>query len=168
MKRLISAVTAVVAIVAAALTVVTPASAAEIKYEIRPLNSGKCLDVVDGSRANGARVQQWTCSGASQQKWYIRNIRGELYTIVSVNSGACLDLRDSNPRNGAVIQQWACSGGYNQMWWLTWDSGMGAYRIKAGVGDLCLDVTGNSTANGAYMQTWECFTPGHTNQRFRL
>ncbi|WP_214107497.1 RICIN domain-containing protein [Acrocarpospora catenulata] len=168
MKRLISSVTVVVVAIFAAAT---PASAAEIKYELRPLNSGKCLDVVNGSRANGARIQQWTCSGNSQQKWYIRSTghpSGELYTIVSAHSGACLDLRDSNPGNGAVVQQWTCSGGYNQQWWLTWDATMGAYRIKAGVGDRCLDVTGASTANGAYMQTWDCFAPGTRNQRFRL
>ena len=168
MKRLISAVTVAVAVVAAALAVAAPASAAEIKYELRPLNSGKCLDIVNGSRANGARIQQWTCSGAPQQKWYLRGVGGEYYNIVSAHDAACLDLRDNLNANGAVVQQWTCSGAYNQVWQVTWDASMGAYRIKPDVGDKCLDVTGVSTANGAYMQIWDCAYPGVRNQRFRL
>ena len=38
-------------------------------YTLRPVSSGKCLDVSQVSTANGAGVQQWTCWGGDNQKW---------------------------------------------------------------------------------------------------
>ncbi|SCE43457.1 endo-1,4-beta-xylanase [Streptomyces sp. DvalAA-14] len=31
--------------------------------------SGLCLDVTSASTANGALVELWTCTGASNQQW---------------------------------------------------------------------------------------------------
>jgi hypothetical protein len=42
-----------------------------------PKHSGKCLDVLGGSTADGASVGQWDCNTTAQQKW----------TLQSVNSG---------------------------------------------------------------------------------
>ncbi|MEV4603219.1 RICIN domain-containing protein [Amycolatopsis sp. NPDC049253] len=33
--------------------------------------SGKCLDVEDGSTANGTKLQIWTCSGGPGQRWSV-------------------------------------------------------------------------------------------------
>src|SRR4051812_11039193 len=37
----------------------------------RPVNNaaGKCLDVKDKNTANGAKLQLWSCTGTSNQKW---------------------------------------------------------------------------------------------------
>jgi hypothetical protein len=37
-------------------------------------NSQRCLDVIGGSTANGAGIQQWGCSGAGQQKWTLQSV----------------------------------------------------------------------------------------------
>ncbi len=38
-------------------------------FNIKPLNSGLCLDVWDASLANGAAIDQYTCWGGDKQKW---------------------------------------------------------------------------------------------------
>ncbi|GIE78514.1 hypothetical protein Aph02nite_44640 [Actinoplanes philippinensis] len=42
-----------------------------VGYGIRLIarHSGKCLDVVNASKANGARLQQWSCLGTANQAW---------------------------------------------------------------------------------------------------
>ncbi|MGH9667682.1 MAG: RICIN domain-containing protein, partial [Bryobacteraceae bacterium] len=42
-------------------------------YEVVVEHSGKCLDVAGGptSTADGAHLQQWTCSGGDNQKWQL-------------------------------------------------------------------------------------------------
>ena len=32
-------------------------------------NSGKCVDVYDGSKNNAAAIIQWDCHGGSNQQW---------------------------------------------------------------------------------------------------
>jgi streptogrisin C len=32
--------------------------------------SNKCVDVKDWNSDNGARLQQWDCTGGANQKWY--------------------------------------------------------------------------------------------------
>lgn len=32
-------------------------------------NSGKCLEIANSSKSNGARAQQWTCKGQAGAKW---------------------------------------------------------------------------------------------------
>ena len=39
-------------------------------YNLVNLNSGKCLDVLDRSTANGAIIQQYTCNGGTNQEWF--------------------------------------------------------------------------------------------------
>lgn len=43
-------------------------------YLVHPRNSGSCLDVSGLSKADGAVIQQWSCTYADNQKWSIRQI----------------------------------------------------------------------------------------------
>jgi glucosylceramidase len=36
-------------------------------YQVTNVNSGKCLDVRDMSTADGALLQQWSCTGGAAQ-----------------------------------------------------------------------------------------------------
>jgi hypothetical protein len=38
-------------------------------YTLKPENSGKCLDVINISKADGAGVQQYSCWGGANQEW---------------------------------------------------------------------------------------------------
>lgn len=47
------------------------ASASVYTDQLVNLNSGKCLEVADWGRGNGAAVRQWACGGGqANQTWY--------------------------------------------------------------------------------------------------
>jgi lysophospholipase L1-like esterase len=113
--------------------------------------SGRCLDVPNGSTANGVQPIIWDCNGAANQRW---TVNGQALQSV----GKCLDS-PTNATAGAKAQLWDCTGGANQQWNLNTD---GTIRnVQSG---LCLDVNGNATANGTTVILWTC-TAG-ANQRW--
>ncbi|TFK34239.1 ricin B lectin domain-containing protein, partial [Crucibulum laeve] len=74
----------------------------------------KCLDIMQGSTANDALLQIWTCTSANQnqQFYYTRDNR-----LVWTNHGKCMDLPSGNQADGTRIQLWGCSdGNVNQIW----------------------------------------------------
>lgn len=89
-------------------------------YLVININSGKCLDVVGASTADGANVQQYTCHRQANQRWIIRydQHRGDraTYRFVNVRSGKCLEVASSSTADGANVQQSTCYGAYNQRW----------------------------------------------------
>ncbi|WP_308122569.1 RICIN domain-containing protein [Streptomyces sp. WAC04114] len=44
-----------------------PVNRGDLAWEFTARHSGKCLDVTDLSTADGARLQQWTCTHGSAQ-----------------------------------------------------------------------------------------------------
>ncbi|GAA4607697.1 lysophospholipase L1-like esterase [Actinoplanes octamycinicus] len=105
--------------------------------------SGRCLDVPNGSTANGTQPIIWDCSGAANQQWAYDG-----QTLRSV--GKCLDS-PTGATAGAKAQLWDCSGAANQRW--TFVSGSTIRNAQSG---LCLDVSGNATANGTAVILWTC------------
>ncbi|WP_306204908.1 ricin-type beta-trefoil lectin domain protein [Actinoplanes sp. RD1] len=116
-------------------------------------DTGKCLDVTDGSTANGNLPQMWTCTSGPNQTW----TRGANGTVQAL--GKCLDVKDNGTADGSVVQLWDCFGGTNQQWTLT----AGRDLVNAASGK-CLDIVGNSTADGAKLQIWTC--TGGANQKW--
>lgn len=115
---------------------------------------GKCLDVTNGSTANGNQPQLWTCySGSANQRW----TRGSDGTVRAL--GKCLDVTGNSTANGAAVQLWDCFGGGNQRWTYT------ANRDLVNVGSgKCLDVRDHNSADGARLQIWDC--SGNANQKW--
>ncbi|MFJ8582956.1 RICIN domain-containing protein [Micromonospora sp. NPDC093277] len=87
-------------------------------YEIVNRGSGKCLDRrSDLGLGNGNAVQQYDCTGASNQIWWPAAVGTSNW--VMLKNGAdrrCLDVRDVRYANGAPLQVWDCSGNWNQRW----------------------------------------------------
>jgi len=54
---------------------------------------GKCLDITNGSTADGAKAQLYTCNGSGAQKWQPQT--GNL--LVNPQSGKCLDAPATPP-----------------------------------------------------------------------
>lgn len=130
--------------------------------DIVNLNSGKCVDVVGGSSANGAEIIQYDCHGGSNQQWQLADAGGGYYRIVSQASGKCLDVDGASTANNARVLLWSCNGGTNQQWQLR---NTGNYvEIVARHSGKCLDVVSSSTANGARLQQYDCY--GGTNQHW--
>jgi lysophospholipase L1-like esterase len=105
--------------------------------------SGRCLDVPNGSTANGTQPIIWDCSGGANQRW---TYDGQTLRAL----GRCLDS-PTGATAGAKAQLWACSGAANQRW--TFTSGGTIRNSQSG---LCLDVSGNATANGTAVALWTC------------
>jgi hypothetical protein len=78
----------------------------------------KCLDVPNGSTANGVKLQIWTCTeGDTNQIWTVAN---GLSHIEWNGTGKCLDLTNGNLTTGNPIQIWDCAtpdDNANQDWW---------------------------------------------------
>ncbi|NMB33088.1 MAG: family 43 glycosylhydrolase [Clostridium sp.] len=116
-------------------------------------NSGKFLDVKDGSVENAARIVQWEGSSSSSQKWYIVDAGEGYKKIVNAKSGKSLDVMNESTDDGGVLIQYTATGGYNQHWRIE-DIGGGFCKIISRNSNKLLDVYKWSTDNGGEVQQW--------------
>nr|WP_211267292.1 RICIN domain-containing protein [Nonomuraea candida] len=79
-------------------------------------HSGKCVDVVSASTADGAEIAQYGCNGGANQRWEFRDLGAGYHQIVAAHSGKCLDVDAASTADNARILQWSCNGGQNQQW----------------------------------------------------
>jgi hypothetical protein len=77
-----------------------------VSYQIHPANySGKCLDVKDGTFADGALVQLWDCNGKAQQQFALTTGSTKIQVA---GTNFCLDF-GSNPTSGTQVKIWTVS-----------------------------------------------------------
>ncbi|MDQ3477386.1 MAG: RICIN domain-containing protein [Actinomycetota bacterium] len=90
--------------------VLEPVAIAPLGQYFRLLNqnSGKCLDVEYASTADGAVVQQLTCTGADNQTFSRGAQPGGGYRLVAKHSGKCLDVGSGSTADGANVVQATC------------------------------------------------------------
>jgi hypothetical protein len=118
--------------------------------------SGRCVDVLNGSTTNGTQVQLWDCWGGVMQRWTHTASRQ-----LQVYGNKCLDANGAGTSNGTQVIIWDCHGGTNQQWNL---NGNGTVTgVQSG---LCLDASNASTANGTRLILWSC--NGGTNQQWSV
>ncbi|MGW6915955.1 RICIN domain-containing protein [Kitasatospora sp. NPDC054939] len=84
-------------------------------YRIVNVNSGKCLEIADGSYEDGARAQQWACENLPVMRWYVEPQDGA-WMIYNEETLRCLEIADSSLADGARAQQWACAYIATQLW----------------------------------------------------
>lgn len=73
-------------------------------YQVKPRNSGLCLDA--GSAANGTIVRQQACGSAISQKWKVFSRGFGAYSFTTANGASCLDIARISSDNGAELQVW--------------------------------------------------------------
>nr|WP_308065592.1 RICIN domain-containing protein [Streptomyces sp. LBUM 1483] len=83
-------------------------------FSLVNINSGKCMDIQNGSLNAGAAIIQWPCTGAGNQRWTFSGS-----AVVSARSGLCLDVSDNSTAEDHAIIQWTCRNTTNQQWSLT-------------------------------------------------
>jgi len=115
--------------------------------------SGKALDVASGSSGNGARIQQSSFNGQTQQQWIFYPIDNGFYYILNASSGKALDNIGASLSNGTGIQQWDYLGGIQQQWRLLPVDDVHFAIVNRWSGKA-LDVTGASSAAGTLVQQW--------------
>lgn len=127
--------------------------------------SGKCVDVVSASTADAVAIAQYTCGGASNQQWALRDLGNGYHNLVAQHSGKCLDVNNAATTDGAAIIQYTCGSATNQQWQLRGVSG-GYTEIVARHSGKCLDVPASSTANSTRLTQYACNSGA--NQRWTL
>ncbi|KAJ7258068.1 ricin B lectin domain-containing protein [Mycena haematopus] len=85
--------------------------------QIKTFSNKFCLDVPNGSTANGVKLQIWTCTpGNTNQNFQTHN---GLAQIEWNGSGKCIDLTNGISKSGTPIQMWDCAvpnNNPNQQW----------------------------------------------------
>ncbi|GAA3850470.1 RICIN domain-containing protein [Streptomyces lacrimifluminis] len=87
-------------------------------YTLTYVRSGKALDVDGYSSTVGLQLQQWTPSGGTNQRWYLRPNGDGYFTVTSHDSGLAMDVYGWETGDNARVVQWTAGGGANQQWQL--------------------------------------------------
>src|SRR5581483_10542370 len=118
--------------------------------------SGRCIEVPNGSTTNGTQVQLDDCQNADRQHWtYTSGKQLQVY------GNKCLDANGQGTSNGTQVIIWDCNGQTNQQWNFNSNG-----TITGQQSGLCVDATGAATGNGTKIILWSC--NGQSNQQFRL
>lgn len=134
-------------------------------YQLVSRHSGKCIDVVDHSFADGASIQQWACTGKPNQKFLLRDAYKNAFTFIAQESQKALRLAQEDANDGvALIQSGEYPGNVARFYLNPTPSG--AFTIVSTHSGKCLDVSGTSSESGARVQQWSCH--GGENQEFFL
>ncbi|MFF7581225.1 ricin-type beta-trefoil lectin domain protein [Streptomyces sp. NPDC008061] len=72
---------------------------------------GRCMEVVNGSRSDGAGIRLAPCNGSGAQLFQLN----AAHDLVNLRADKCVDVKDSSS-NGARLQLWTCAGTDNQKW----------------------------------------------------
>lgn len=132
-------------------------------YKIVNRNSGLVVDAQGQGTVNGTPIQQWSYSGANNQRWTVTNLGGGQYRIVGVQSNYSLDVTGQSTADGAKIQLYNSTSGNNQKWTITPISG-GYYTIKGVQSGKLMEVAGSGTTTGTLIQQWT--STGANNQQW--
>ncbi|BDI28856.1 hypothetical protein CCAX7_009070 [Capsulimonas corticalis] len=119
-------------------------------------NSGKALDLIGGSTANGAVTNQWTTDFNSiNQRWALLPTEGaNHFKLISWVDGKAVSVSNNSTSAGAQIWAWDYTGNEPSQQWDLVDAGNGWYYVKNVRSGLVLDVSGGSTADNAMVQQW--------------
>ncbi|MDI1429552.1 RICIN domain-containing protein [Polyangium sorediatum] len=128
-------------------------------------HSGMCLDVWNGSTAEGALVKQGNCNGGTNQKLKLVPAGDSSYNLIFEHSNKCLEVPDLSTADGAQLRQWTCVGTDNQKFHIV-DNYDGFHWLVAKHSGKCVDVAYASMGNGAEIQQYSCHNGGH--QKFKL
>ncbi|MFI7500677.1 RICIN domain-containing protein [Streptomyces sp. NPDC049687] len=123
------------------------------QYILVNKNSGKYLDIPQGSTATNTAAQQWQNSACFCQLYTFQSAGGGAWTIKNANSNLNLDIRNGSTTAGAAVVQNTPSAANSQKWTLT-DAGNGYYELKNVNSGLNAGVAQSSTANGAAVIQW--------------
>lgn len=134
-------------------------------YQLISRKSNKLLNVIGGSSANGADLEQRADGGTTSQQWQITDAGGGYVKIINRSSGKLIGVENGATTDGAVIEQWNDGGWASQQWQLVHVGG-GYYKLKNRSTGKVLDISGQSLADGAAAIQWT--DNGGTNQHFQI
>jgi hypothetical protein len=87
-------------------------------YRIKARHSGKVLDDLNRSTADGAPIGQWTDNNGDNQQWSVADSGGGFVRLVNRHSGKDLEVQNASTADGGPIVQRTDAGATNQQWQL--------------------------------------------------
>ncbi|MGJ5892143.1 family 43 glycosylhydrolase [Streptomyces niveiscabiei] len=123
-------------------------------YTLVNRNSGKCLDVNGSSSADGANVQQWTCTGGANQKWRVEDLGDDTNRLVNVASGKVLDTADCSAADGADLRQWSWLNNKCQRFRLVFTASGDHVRLVNENSGKVADAADCGAADGTDVRQW--------------
>jgi Ricin-type beta-trefoil lectin domain-like len=142
---------------------VTPSlsAAAQTTFPIHNLNSGLCLDDTNWSRSSGTQMQQWGCSGGSNQTWDVIHLSNPVGSslIENMYSGLCLDLYQDKQSNGTPVVQWTCDAEDEAQLWLIYAHSVNGCSSCVAIEFLdnhtiTMEIYNWSKSNGGKVDVW--------------
>jgi hypothetical protein len=131
--------------------------------ELKPTSQYRCMDVVGVSSNDGANVQQYTCSGGSNQKFTVEAQGNNTYRLKANHSNKCLGVANNGTWDGALLEQRSCGANNSQLFHMN-SKGNGLYELRNVNSGKCVDVQAGGVTQGALMQLYSCH--GGANQTF--
>ena len=129
------------------------------------INENLVFDIEGGSTKDGGNLELWKNGNTSNQKFIIKYIGEECYTISVLKSGLYIDVQGNKKEPGTNVLQWTYHGGENQQWIIK-NTHDGYYNIISKASGLYLDIPGSKCENGANIHIWT--KNDANNQKFIL
>lgn len=131
--------------------------AAEIKDGVYWIKSGidinYVLDITNDSKINGANLEIWKNNGGLNQKFEIKKVDQEYFTIKNISSGKYLDVAYASKKAGANVEQYTFNNQDNQKWKFI-ENENGYYNIQSKCNGLFLDIEGGKVSSGTNVVVW--------------
>jgi hypothetical protein len=126
--------------------------------------AGMCADNPHFSTAPGTQLDQWSCDGGTNQKWFLEDVGSfdtlRKYVIHNQSSGLCMKV-NGGTTNGTPVVLAGCGNIASEVWVRDY-RGNGNYWFRnEGANLRCLTVEGASHNNGARLIVWDCNDGGN-------
>lgn len=149
------------------LTSAANATISDGVYEIASaLDTGKVLDISNGTMSAGGNVQIYQKNNSNAQKFIVTGTGNGTYRITSLNSGMTIDLNNAGGNSGTNVLQSYNSNANAQRWYIRNTGDGTCYFVPAAASENAMDIAGANTANSTNVQI---YTANGTNaQKFYL
>lgn len=128
----------------------------DVSYYIINRNSGKAVDLPNGSLDIGTNIQQWEFNGSWAQQWKLTSIDEKYFCILSAgDEHKCIGLAENSGSDGVNIELQEFTGAENQKFMI---KKQGSYYgiVTASSNDKSgFDVYEWSKENGGNINQWE-------------
>ncbi|MBN2486115.1 MAG: RICIN domain-containing protein [Bacteroidales bacterium] len=124
-------------------------------YYLQNRKSNLYMDVNGGTSSldDGANIQQYSFTGATNQQFSFEHLGNGTYKISAVHSGKVIDVAGISKENWANIHQWAYYGTQNQQF-IAVPTDNGYYKLIAKHSGKIVEVVNASNDAGANVQQY--------------
>jgi CxxC motif-containing protein (DUF1111 family) len=135
-------------------------------YRLVAVHSGHCVDVIGGSREDGAALVQAACDPGRAFQFFDIDAAGSGLRLRNRGSDKVVDIAAGSAADHARVQQWTDNGTGAQRFRIERVDQTDRYRVVNGNSGKCLAVAGAATAAGAALEQLAC--TGATSRLFHL